>query len=182
LYFFTLKQPKLTLKHNFQFKNLLGWLKFNVRIIIFKKKLKKIFFWYFVFKLKYLKILCATYLFYKALCLFQLFFSVCSLSVLCPANWLRLRHSFWFLLNEDWHFSLWNLNWNLNWKRTKIIFHFLIWPQMNLSFCSDIRTSYLLKRKLGINTQHKRCYTYQRSLTKNKFTKVKVFPLSNIVI
>ena len=105
-------------------------------------------------------------------------FSVCFLS----GELAQIKTFIWFLLNEDWHFSLWNLNWNLNWKRTKIIFHFLIWPQMNLSFCSDIRTNYLLKRKLGINTQHKRCYTFQRSLTKNKFTKVKVFPLSNIVI
>ena len=116
-------------------------------------------------------------------------FSVCFLCVFCvfsvcflSGELAQIKTFIWFLLNEDWHFSLWNLNWNLNWKRRKIIFHFLIWPQINLSFCSDIRTSYLLKRKLGINTQHKRCYTFQRSLTKNKFTKVKVFPLSNIVI
>ena len=118
------------------------------------------------------------YLYYKAEIYDFCMFSVCFLS----GELAQIKTFIWFLLNEDWHFSLWNLNWNLNWKRRKIIFHFLIWPQINLSFCSDIRTSYLLKRKLGINTQHKRCYTFQRSLTKNKFTKVKVFPLSNIVI
>ena len=117
-------------------------------------------------------------LYYKAEIYDFCVFSVCFLS----GELAQIKTFIWFLLNEDWHFSLWNLNWNLNWKRRKIIFHFLIWPQINLSFCSDIRTSYLLKRKLGINTQHKRCYTFQRSLTKNKFTKVKVFPLSNIVI
>ena len=123
-----------------------------------------------IIKLKSMISVCFLYVF----CMF----SVCFLS----GELAQIKTFIWFLLNEDWHFSLWNLNWNLNWKRRKIIFHFLIWPQINLSFCSDIRTSYLLKRKLGINTQHKRCYTFQRSLTKNKFTKVKVFPLSNIVI
>ena len=51
------------------------------------------------------------YLFYKALCLFQL----CFLCVFCPANWLRVRISFEFTLKFVLKFALKKDDMSISW-------------------------------------------------------------------
>ena len=133
--------------------------------------------WYLLFSIIILHQSIEFHLYYKALCLFHqlcflyvfCMFSVCFLS----GELVESKNFIWIQLNEDWHFSLWHLYCNLNWKRTKIIFQFFILATNKLKLLLLLkqslaviepatltercikcwkRTSYLLKRMLGINS------------------------------